>query len=128
MSKKYCTECGQPTGNGFPAPKFCSSCGALFSGIAKVSTPLAHPQPAVLHPIAQEDEPCQWQGEIPRSDEITVSGSKRKVTIGSMLPPALGEKYVRPKHKPMSKKAFLQQFQAEAGGVKRESITIDPKN
>lgn len=125
MIKQFCSDCGHPNLYSYDKPLFCSKCGYSFGG-AKASAK----QTETTAVLGDEEDDGDEIGSIPDLSELDFEVARyesKAPTIGNIAsegPPdeRKGDGRSSDKRGPVSptdEKKFLQEFEKEAGSLKR---------
>ena len=134
MSKLYCQNCFEATEYSLNKPRVCCYCATPFGGVASAPKP----QPAPVKPKViikhdeddYDDEPAsEILPDISKLEVEVTHARKSGVTFKDLIAQGpVTEKFSRPKDKKTSKKAFLKEFQEEAGTLRRDKREKEDMN
>ena len=114
--KIYCYTCGKPIGYTTEKPKFCQRCGSeLNSASSKESSPIKEKEPLETQ-VEQQPDHTEAQGL-----EVEISHTEQKVlNFGNIMGTSTGgESLDENKPKRVNKKQFWEDFQKEAGQLRK---------
>lgn len=133
--KRYCTSCGGPTEYSIKKPIFCSNCGKTFEQtnqkpVEKVQ--IKKPIIANRIDIQEFDEVDDINNEdirtVPIISNIEIEADNENPDRGIKLKDLMGtdtnytkRERVKSKNKKTSKKQILEDFQKEAGSIRKKN-------
>ena len=135
MLKLYCTKCGSPTNYSLNKPKFCSACGKSFD--EKASRNINNQQIKITKPTIDEIKNFDDEFDT-ESDSVDISkinlknlnieyikDQSNKPKIKDLIGTSSGDNSLRKikiKKQKINKKQFLEDFQKEAGTLRRKNV------
>ena len=132
--KRYCTSCGGPTEYSIKKPIFCSNCGKSFEPTTKQAVEkvqIKNPIIANKIDIQDFDEVDDVNNDdirtVPVISNIEIEADNEKPNRGIKLKDLMGTdtnhtktERVKSKSKKISKKQILEDFQKEAGSIRKK--------
>ena len=120
----YCKKCGSPSYYTATKPNFCQSCGTSFGG-----APPAFPKEIKAEVVSEEEyvdeEDNSWNLNVDQLDVDVKVWEDKGIPLGSIMasnpdtkPPESKGKGVKPKR--TNKKQFLNQWEKEAGSIRKK--------
>lgn len=119
----YCQACGQPNKYGSVKPKFCNNCGkSLNGGHNKPATKKQPPQKAKAEEELEEDEIVSIP-DLSKLEAEIEAPKIRGVKLGEIAGTGdtnEDDDFIPPQGKNVSQEEFLDQFQREAGSLRKK--------